>query len=337
MDHFHLAISFTGALALGIVGIPFYIKAARFKKIVDVPNQRSSHSVPTPRGGGIFIPAGLIATSIFALFIFDTHLENIILLIALSIVAVIGFIDDIKSLPTILRLATHLACGIGVAWATLSSLSTGLSVTAIGLATIWLVGCLNIFNFMDGIDGIATCQGIVAAGVWLVLSQHSGHAISSMLSISIVGGLIAFSFFNWPPAKVFMGDSSSGTLGFVFGAFPLLAANNDWHDIWIHINYGAIALFPFLFDGTYTLFRRLAKRENVLEAHRSHLYQRWVKTGRSHRFVTIAYAIWALYCGLLALAAFFELFPLPIAWALSCIPAVLLLLHSFRFERLETI
>jgi len=129
-----------------------------------------------------------------------------------------------------------------------------------------------------------------------------------------------------------MGDGASGFLGFSFAALPLLVADPDPADLWLKLNLGALILFPFLFDGTFTLFRRAIRKENVREAHRSNLYQRWTQAGASHRKVATAYTAWAAAGGASALLVHFQN-PGLLAYAIVLVPAAALLIHSRCFPK----
>jgi len=223
-------------------------------------------------------------------------------------------------------------------------------------------------------DGIATGQGLAAAA-WLAIALSSNAPLplggqagnfttfTAATLAALLGGLLSFLFFNWAPAKVFMGDGASGFLGFSFAALPLLVAAPTPADVWLKLNLGALALFPFLFDGTFTLLRRacvilkadnrasrsgnasldqpsaifdfrsLARLGELTQAHRSHLYQRWTQAGASHRKVASAYTAWAFLCGGTAVATHLEIISLPFAWLVACAPAVSLFFHSRKFPK----
>jgi UDP-N-acetylmuramyl pentapeptide phosphotransferase/UDP-N-acetylglucosamine-1-phosphate transferase len=151
---------------------------------------------------------------------------------------------------------------------------------------VWIVGLCNAYNFMDGIDGIAAAQAIVAGAGWAWLGWRGGDAMTALAGALIAGASLGFLFFNWPPAKVFMGDAGAAFLGFTFAALTVLALTQSLE----RAAAGALFVWPFLFDTTFTLVRRLVRGENVLRAHRSHLYQRLVARGWSHARVTMLYA-----------------------------------------------
>ncbi|MDQ8186276.1 hypothetical protein [Pelagicoccus sp. SDUM812002] len=355
---------------LSVICIPFYIRAARSNDIVDVPNERSSHNSPTPRGGGIFIAVGALLTVLVVTAFAAPPTVDWALLAGGALVTVTGFVDDLKTLSPRLRLGSHiLAAGLLIAGVIFAApertdvLSSPLLFVSLAALTIWIVGCLNIYNFMDGIDGIATGQGIAAAITWLAISlfpageaDNLGTLKTAALAAALLGGLLAFLCFNWSPAKVFMGDGASGFLGFSFAALPILVAVPTPADIWLKLNLGALTLFPFIFDGTFTLFRRarciliensssqsaskasalgvkLVRLSELTEAHRSHLYQRWIQSEASHQKVASAYTAWAVLCGLAAGLVHLGHLNLFAAYAIALAPAGALLRFSRRFPK----
>lgn len=348
MTKTQLALLLGANLLLGLAWIPLYIRLAKAKNIVDTPNHRSSHTTATPRGGGIFLAFGtILLAGLSSLWLTDSN-DNWPFLATGLCVAVLGFIDDLKPLPSILRLGIQFVLAATL-FAILSndsefkifnevrhSFSEGgshLTYLAAGLFVVWAVGCLNIYNFMDGIDGIATLQGLVASLAWGVIAYSTNDQFTLLVTLLLLGGLLAFLRYNWPPAKVFMGDCASSFLGFAFAALPLLHSTHTGTELWQSINLSALMLFPFLFDGTYTIFRRLSKRENILEAHCSHLYQRWTQSGSSHKHVSTRYGLSAALGGAAALLVHFNQITLLPAYMLVLAPAVGLLIHSRKFPK----
>lgn len=169
------------------------------------------------------------------------------------------------------------------------------------LLTIWIVGALNIYNFMDGIDGIAGIQAVVAGVAWAIFGALLGAPYVAFVGAIVAAGALGFLTLNWPPAKIFMGDAGSTVLGYMFAVMPMLivveAKEAGGFDR--ALLAAALVLWPFLVDGTFTIFRRLRNRENILKAHRSHLYQRLVIAGKSHQQVTLVYGALAVVGALL--------------------------------------
>jgi UDP-N-acetylmuramyl pentapeptide phosphotransferase/UDP-N-acetylglucosamine-1-phosphate transferase len=257
--------------------------------VLDVPNERSSHAAPTPRGGGIGIICGILFGCL-ALAVFDVRIFSTGLLVPAAIVAVVGFLDDRTGrLPILLRLAgqTMAAAIVLRDWGQIERLplpeplNLGLGSFAGPITLIWIVGVTNIYNFLDGIDGFAGLQGVIAGvGLFAV----AGPTPIGWLGLAIAGGCIGFLVDNWHPAKVFMGDGGSYTLGFLIAAAPLrLPLDARSKGVFAIV----LCLWFFLSDGTFTIVRRLLRRQRIWSAHRSHLYQRLVITGLRHDQVTV--------------------------------------------------
>lgn len=346
-------------LVFGLAAIPLYIRLAKAKNIVDTPNHRSSHTTVTPRGGGIFLAFGtILLAGLSSLWLTDSNVSWPFLATALCI-AILGLIDDLKPLPSILRLGIQIALAAGLFALLSENLQSAIFnfqpasdtpfIWIIGACcVVWAVGCLNIYNFMDGIDGIATLQGMVASLTWGIIAYSTNDQFTLFITLLLLGGLLAFLRYNWPPAKIFMGDCASSFLGFAFAALPLLHSKHTGTDLWLSINLGALILFPFLFDGAYTLSRRafgilienskfkigrLPRLIELTQAHRSHLYQRWTQSGASHKYVSCMFGIWALIAGSSALLVHFDYITLIPAYIIVLVPGIALLNHSRKFPK----
>ncbi|MCB9079369.1 MAG: glycosyltransferase family 4 protein [Anaerolineaceae bacterium] len=283
--------------------------------IVDVPNSRSSHVIVTPRGGGLAIVIVVLGGWLVY------GLSNPALLTAaywaaiggMALIAAISWLDDVRPLSYRLRLGAHSLAALLVIWqigfwqemrlpllGTLNWGWTGLIITF-----IWLVGLTNAYNFMDGLDGLAGSQGVVAGIGWGILGLVYGQPAVSLLGFLVAAGCLGFLGHNWPPAKIFMGDVGSAFLGFTLALLPLLAAVNpfDGGPGWPGAPVvGVLLLWPFIFDTAFTFLRRLRRGENVFAAHRSHLYQRLSIVGYTHLMVTTLYTGLAMGGLLLALS-----------------------------------
>ena len=264
----------------------------RFSKM-DIPNERSSHITPTPRGGGIaFVATSLIG---FLLLLLNNALngtELLALCCAGSIVAIAGHLDDRQKISgATVRLVLHaisaiiLIIGVGIP-SELALFERTVNTGIVGsiLGVVYLVWLLNLFNFMDGTDGIAASEAIfvVLAGAFLnyhVLSDANHSAVAVVLAASTFG----FILYNWSPAKIFMGDVGSGYLGIVVGGLSLIAANQDPDLLWVWI----ILLAVFVSDATVTLIRRLLRKQKPHVAHRSHAYQHLAIRLNSHAKVAL--------------------------------------------------
>ena len=259
--------------------------------LLDIPNARSSHVVPTPRGGG----AAIVIVVGFALVLtsgVDPRFTAALLSITSGalLVAGIGFIDDRHGVPARIRFAVHSAAVMLLLGST-SSLgplhvpgAEGNPVAQSIIAFVALVWLLNLFNFMDGIDGIA---GVEAAAVSLGLAAclHIGGGADPVLRLCLVVAATTLGFlaWNWPPARIFMGDVGSGFLGFMLGALAVLADRSSTVTLWVP----AILLAVFVVDATTTLLRRMWQRQRWYEAHRSHAYQILSRRFRGHLPVTL--------------------------------------------------
>jgi Fuc2NAc and GlcNAc transferase len=299
-----------GVLAVSMFTTGAVRRLALLHGVVDVPNERSSHSRVTPRGGGIAIVA---ATSIAVIVLrFLGVLSNDLSLALLgggTLVAITGLLDDRKSIHAGVRLTMHFAAAV---WALiclggLSAVQLGKHAIELGwmgnvLAVLAIVWTLNFFNFMDGIDGIAATEAVFVAGCGAWLSRVG----SGLMGVCAVGTVLAaasagFLVWNWAPAAIFMGDVGSGYLGYVIGVLAVAATRDNPVAPWTWLLLGG----AFFVDATVTLIRRALRHEHLHEAHRSHAYQWLARRWGSHRRVTLAVLAvniaWLLPCTLLAL------------------------------------
>jgi Fuc2NAc and GlcNAc transferase len=275
-------------------GLTFALRRyALARSLMDVPNARSSHTVPTPRGGGVAIVlVFLAAISGLALWgMLESHVW-LALFGSGALVAVVGFLDDHNHIAARWRLLGHFAAG---GWALLCLGGMPGVIGAVdGLAALWwlfgllyLVWMLNLYNFMDGIDGIASVEAICVCAGACVIYALGGHAQLMWLPAVLAAAVSGFLLWNWPPAKIFMGDAGSGFLGLVLAVLSVQAA-------WIEPAYfwgWVILLGVFIVDATFTLLRRLLRGDKVYQAHRSHAYQYASRVYGRHLPVTLATAL----------------------------------------------
>jgi Fuc2NAc and GlcNAc transferase len=282
-----------------VVGVSLFMTGAlrRYalaRSLMDIPNARSSHSVPTPRGGGVAIVlAFLAALPVLALANMLPWAVMWGLLGAGAGVAVIGFLDDHSHIPARWRLLGHFAAAFwalfwlgGLPSLSLFGMSLELGWLGHALAAVYLVWLLNLYNFMDGIDGIASVEAIcvcLGGGLLYWLTGHMEFATVPLLLALAVAG---FLYWNFPPARIFMGDAGSGFLGITLGIFSLQAAWVAPELLWSWL----ILLGVFVLDATWTLMRRLLRGDKVYEAHRSHAYQYASRQFGRHLPVTLAVA-----------------------------------------------
>ncbi len=253
------------------------------------------------------------------------------ILLSALFIAAISLRDDFKSLGAGLRFVCHFAAAGTVVWAVgaftdvevpFGGVVSLLGWAGLALTLLWIVGLTNVYNFMDGIDGIAGVQGVVAGLGWWLAGRVFDAPATACLGAALAGGCAGFLVHNWSPAKIFMGDVGSAFLGFLFAAVPLVAVREapDVAGSWPV--FGGLVVWPFVGDGVLTFVRRLAKREKVWQAHRSHLYQRLTQSGWKHAPVSRLYAGWA---GVSFAAAWLWVCEAPgAAWAAWLVPLVTL-------------
>jgi Fuc2NAc and GlcNAc transferase len=262
------------------------------KSLMDVPNERSSHSIATPRGGGVAI---VITFLIGLALLWEMSLLEGKLFVALTgaglLIALIGFMDDRSHIAARWRLLAHFSA---VAWLLfwlggLPPLVMFGNIIDLGwaghlLAAVALVWLLNLYNFMDGIDGIAGIETLsttfVAGLFFFVLDYQAMFFLHILMSAAVAGFLV----WNFPLAKIFMGDAGSGFLGLLLGALAVYSAHITPRMFWVWL----ILLGVFIVDATYTLIRRLLRGDKVYEAHRSHAYQYASRKYGRHLPVTLA-------------------------------------------------
>jgi UDP-N-acetylmuramyl pentapeptide phosphotransferase/UDP-N-acetylglucosamine-1-phosphate transferase len=276
------------AAAVSFALIAWMLKSKRLALPLDRPNERSLHSTPVPRTGGLGIVAG-IATG-FAL----AEFEPLVLLLAVALAA-ISFLDDRRGLPIVLRFGSHAVAAATFVLVRLP-FEGWLAVATLTLATMWLV---NLYNFMDGSDGLAGGMALFGFGAYAAAAWLGDAPMFASAAASVAAAAAAFLFFNFHPARIFMGDVGSVPLGFLAAALGLLGWRDGLWPLWFPV----LVFSPFIVDASITLARRILRGERFWQAHKSHYYQRLVQLGWGHRRTALAeYALMA-GCALLALAA----------------------------------
>lgn len=290
--------------------------------VLDVPNARSSHSQPTPRGGGVSVVVAFTLASIALALLGRLQIELLIALLGGgTAVALVGFLDDRFTVSAGARLLIHVAAAVwALAWlGGMPPLRIGDRIVQLGwighlLAVFGLVWVLNLFNFMDGIDAIAGSEAVFIACVGALLTVVGGGSGEvSALGLAFGGACCGFLLWNWPPARIFLGDVGSGYIGYVIAVLALAAARKDPAALWVWLILGS----TFFVDATVTLVRRMLRGERVHEAHRSHAYQWLALRWRSHLRVTLAFLalnlLWLAPCAALA-----TIYPPRAAW-MACL------------------
>ncbi len=273
--------------------------------MIDRPVERSSHSVPTPRGGGLAITLVLLAT-IAGVWIFAGISNKVFAALGggTLVIAWIGWLDDRRGTPPIVRAGVHAAAAVwAVAWlggfpkVCLGGSAVDLGILGSLLAVVGLMWSTNLYNFMDGIDGIAGVQGMCVGffgGILLLLAGQWGLAA---VTIAISGSCAGFLYWNRTPARIFMGDVGSCSLGYVFGAMAVASENLGA----VPVVYWAVLAAVFVFDATVTLTFRLIAGHSWKSAHRDHAYQRATQAGLTHMQVSVGVLLLNIVLGLLAL------------------------------------
>lgn len=264
------------------------------KNIIDNPNERSSHSVPTPRGGGVAVVCSyLLALTVL---IYSQQLTvhiGLTLMAAGFVIALLGFLDDHGHINAMIRLAIHFLVAIGVVFS-LGGFSeiiifNGLQLGFIAniIAALFLVWLLNLYNFMDGINGIASVEAITTTVSMAILYAILNTSLNSDILWLLAACVFGFLLWNFPKAKIFMGDACSGFLGLTLGILALIALKENLalFCAWI------ICLGVFVVDATYTLIKRVLSGYKMYDAHRSHSYQILSRKCGSHTPVTLAVAV----------------------------------------------
>jgi UDP-GlcNAc:undecaprenyl-phosphate GlcNAc-1-phosphate transferase len=285
-------------------------------RLADQPNERSLHVQPRPRVGGIGVIAGVLPWG----FVFGAGPLTLALVLAAAL-AVVSLIDDRGSLPIAVRLPLHFAAAAAIAFVVVPGWP--LALVAV-LAIAWMT---NLFNFMDGADGLAGGMGLIGFAAYAGGAAFARDAQFALLCVAVASACAGFLLHNFPPARVFMGDTGSIPLGFLAGTLGTLGVVRGLWGPWFPL----LAFAPFILDASLTLGRRALRRERFWRAHRTHSYQRLVLAGWSHRRLALhAYAV-MLVSATGALVALRE--GGIVRWAIICGSAAILLALFAALER----
>jgi len=296
------------SLILSYLGTGWIRRWALKRGVVDVPNQRSSHQQTTPRGGGMAVVVVFLVFMLLA-GVFQGFQSRQFwgLLLNAAVIAALGFVDDLYTLRRTPRI---------LAWImiTIVSIFCGIELRSISLPVlgliqfgffsplvtfVWLIGVTNFFNFMDGIDGLAAGEALVGAGFLVLIAYSVGNTLVFTASALVFGAVLGFLPFNFPKAKIFMGDGGSNFLGYLFAALAVIGSQDQ--SARIPFVVVVILLGLFLFDASVTLIKRLPKGKDWLEPHRDHLYQRLIILRYTHFQVTGLYFLISMVFGITAL------------------------------------
>jgi UDP-N-acetylmuramyl pentapeptide phosphotransferase/UDP-N-acetylglucosamine-1-phosphate transferase len=296
-----LAAVSAGAALIACLGARVLIPLLRRAAVLDHPNERSSHVAPTPRGGGIAVVAAILVAWLAVVAVDVVGPRILVICFGAGLLAAISWIDDLGGLSLWVRLmAQFVAVGLGLLSALPEGgplfrgwLPPGLDAVAAALLWVWFI---NLFNFMDGIDGLAGSEA-AAIGIGLVLYATVGISRDpglAALSAAIAAAALGFLVWNWAPARIFLGDVGSVPLGYLLGFLLLgVTADGGW-------KIALILPLYFFADATLTLLRRLFRGERVWLPHRQHFYQRAVQRGLGHADVVyrvIAADVLLVGCG----------------------------------------
>ena len=267
------------------------------RHLLDQPNERSAHTTPTPRLGGMGIVVPFAMASFVAALASSQELIDMDILAIFSgtcVMAMVGLVDDLRPIGARYRLLAQLLCAsIVVAHvgadlpARLDPLGQILPYPVLAVAMVlWIAWITNLYNFMDGINGIAGCQTIIAALALAMVGFEVGAGPVPWMAVFLATATAGFLPFNFPRASIFMGDVGATSIGFFLACVPLIPAART-----VPFESATIAISLFVLDATFTLFRRVWRRERFYEAHRSHLYQRLLSYGVTHTPITLVSAL----------------------------------------------
>jgi len=312
------------AALVTVLMIAVIIRSKFGNKVQDIPNERSLHSTPVPRIGGVGLTAGVLSGWVLQ---FNSLTWWLVLpLIALFVVSML---DDMYGLPVRHRFSVQfIAAVILVGGAGLFGHQGVVVATLVVLLTVWMT---NLYNFMDGSDGLAGGMGLFGFGIYALAAWMNHNEVLAMLNLCIAATALGFLYFNFPPAKLFMGDAGSIPLGFLAAAMGLVGWQQGSWGAWFPL----LVFSPFIVDASVTLVKRSLRGVKVTEAHREHYYQRAIQMGWSHRNMALLEYALMLGCGLTALFTLGQAFPWFALIVWSAIYAALMLPLDAAWKRFE--
>ena len=281
-----LSLAVTFLLTAGVLCLLLSPRVAAW--FLDQPNERSLHASPVPRTGGLAIVPAV------ALGLLMAGADRLLVVLAVALM-LLSLLDDWRRLPAGWRLLGHLAAAAVFAWARFPG-AGWLELVLLALAVGWMI---NLYNFMDGADGLAGGMTVIGFCAYAAAAAIAANASYTVASLCVASAAFAFLLFNFPPARIFMGDAGSIPLGFLAAAFGALGWRDGLWPLWFPL----VVFAPFVVDASVTLLKRGLRGERVWQAHRSHYYQRLVLGGWSHRRLAISeYALMLLGSGAALLA-----------------------------------
>lgn len=282
------------------------ILSTRFR-MLDLPNRRSAHALPTARGGGIAIVMLVCIAAALSSLRWPQLASRLLMGVVLPglTIAILGVIDDLRPLKALLRLAIQIgvACFMTFILGPLEGVGLpGLGTWQLGplawpITVLWIVGMINAYNFMDGSDGMAAL-GAVVCGTFMAAVGFETRSLAAMVLAAFAAASAAgFLVFNWQPARIFMGDAGSGFLGLFFAAIPLLF-NEPKESTFVA---ATLCLWPYIYDTLLSVLRRVWHGQNPFQPHREFLFHRLIRSGVSHASAAILYAMLSAIGGLVGL------------------------------------
>ncbi len=275
---------------------------------LDKPNSRSLHEIPTPRLGGIAILTGIILSLLWLSLNGSISSNYSIVLLSLALVAGISIVDDFYSISFVIRMIVHLLAafiivdaGYAVTNINIDLISFTLPTSAaVILSILFIVWMINLYNFMDGVDGIAGGMAVFGFATFALIGFIESQTDFAISSLVISFSALGFLFWNYPSAKIFMGDGGSSSLGLLAAILALYSHSEGFIPIWISV----VIFSPFIVDATVTLILRILRRERFWDAHKSHFYQQLAETGISRKkLVNLEYGL-ILICSIIALITY---------------------------------
>jgi UDP-N-acetylmuramyl pentapeptide phosphotransferase/UDP-N-acetylglucosamine-1-phosphate transferase len=288
-----------------------------FLSILAHPNERTLHSMPTPQTGGLAVIGSVVVSLILAASVLAIAQPSkpvlpkglasgsVWIVVSMLLIFVVSFIDDCIGLPAVLRLGVQAVSAFIIIWGvglTLSSIPIPggpnilLGIATIPVSVLVLLWMANLYNFMDGMDGFAGGMTFFGFGFLAYFGWQAHFPVMLIIAVFVAMAALGFLTHNFPPARIFMGDAGSITVGFLAGTLMILGVRDGIFEIWVPI----MIFSPFIVDATITLIRRVLRRKKIWQAHREHYYQRLVLSGWTHRRTVIAEYGVMILCGGLA-------------------------------------
>lgn len=288
-----------------------------FLSILAHPNERSLHSMPTPQTGGLAVIGSVVISLILAASVLAITQPSkpilpkglasgsVWIVVSMLLIFVVSFIDDCIGLPAVLRLGVQAVSAfiiIGGVGLTLSSIPIPggpnilLGIATIPVSLLILLWMANLYNFMDGMDGFAGGMTFFGFGFLAYFGWQAHFPVMLIIAVFVAMAALGFLTYNFPPARIFMGDAGSITVGFLAGTLMILGVRDGIFEIWVPI----MIFSPFIVDATVTLIRRVLRHKKIWQAHREHYYQRLVLSGWTHRRTVLAEYGVMILCGGLA-------------------------------------